>query len=74
MKALFCEGDGTTWEYEVQVPPPPELRAPLLPRFLACSEPQLFHTVLKTRRYRLVGVSQGEIAFYDRVVDPEEIR
>ena len=79
MQVLFCELDGTTWQQELPRDMlMPEMRAPLFPGpsrywFMESEFPDLRDRLFKTRRYQRVGIS-GDIAFYDRVVDVEEIR
>lgn len=78
MRVLLSESDGTTWEMEI----PnngirPELFAPIFPSFnlqwMSQENTSLMNRPMITRRYKFIGVS-GDIAFYDRVVDAEEIR
>lgn len=81
MKALFSELDGTTWEREVpEFMLLPEIRFPVYPSTLQWLIKPPHDTVVEAlgpmpiRRYRLIGVSDGKMAFYDRVLDAEEIR
>ena len=75
MKVLLSELDGTTWEQELpECMLSPELHAPLFcPIFDMRGEFDLTQPTFKIRRYKRIGIS-GDIAFYDRVVDAEEIR
>ncbi len=79
MKALFSELDGTTWERELpEFMLVPEIRFPVYPSALQwlirpTGDVSDVHP-LPIRRYRLIGISDGKMAFYDRVLDAEEIR
>lgn len=81
MKVLFSELDGTTWAQELPMDYlAPEIRFPLYPavQVWAAEYPTdvaltLQNPTFKTRRYQRIGVS-GELVFYDRIVDAEEIR
>ena len=74
MMAFFSELDGTTFMKEVD---PrfltPYVYAPIMPSLESCMAEGLIHPrLMRWRRYALVGVSDN-VAFYDRVVDVNEI-
>lgn len=75
MIAFFSELDGTTWQQELpESMLMPEIHFPIypFPRFSQVAL-ALANTTFKARRYKRVGISR-KIAFYDRIVDAEEIR
>jgi hypothetical protein len=79
VKLHFSELDGTTWQNEfpnfilsreIRMP---IFRSPMMLSTQLQQDADLAQPWFKIRRYKLVGIS-GDIAFYDRIMDAEEIR
>ena len=72
MRALLCELDGTTQIYEL-ANPAPVIYLPMFSRTSPVEASLADDCSMRAAEYKLANVSD-DIAFYDRVVNVEEIR